>query len=410
MGKLIDWISGSIRLKLMLITGTGTTLLLTSALFGLWQAWEVSHTIEGAAAQHLRDGILISLGLMGGAILLAFVTFLGLVQKNIVGPAHQLARDLNRLAQGDFSQPIAQSTNDEIGQVARSAEHIRNDLGEIVRNVMHATQHLGEAAGALADTATSIVQSSQNQSIAANTAASTIERVTSSIGVVSTSATEVRRLSQASLEESRTGNDQLGALMREMQNAVSAMQQISQAVGAFVEHTASISSMTQQVKGIADQTNLLALNAAIEAARAGESGRGFAVVADEVRKLAEKSGQAANEIDAMARSISEQSQQVTVTLERGQQFLESSQTLTTQAASALERTRDTATHTNAGVDNISERVKEQNAASKEISHLVEQIAAMAGDNGIAIQNSADSATHLVELAKNLEATVSRFKI
>jgi methyl-accepting chemotaxis protein len=41
---------------------------------------------------------------------------------------------------------------------------------------------------------------------------------------------------------------------------------------------------------------------------------------------------------------------------------------------------------------------------------VEQIAAMAGDNGIAIQNSADSATHLVELAKNLEATVSRFKI
>jgi len=115
--------------------------------------------------------------------------------------------------------------------------------------------------------------------------ASTMEELTTTIGMNSDNSKQANQLATGASAVAVKGGKVVAQVVEAMREINQGSQKIAQIIGV--------------IDDIAFQTNLLALNAAVEAARAGEQGRGFAVVASEVRHLAQRSAQAAKEIKAL---------------------------------------------------------------------------------------------------------------
>jgi methyl-accepting chemotaxis protein len=362
-------------------------------------------------ADDARRTFIISLVLGTAAIVIGSLMVMGVAQ-SVKRSLDDVSLSMSDLAAGggDLTKRMLVNTSDEVGRTSSAFNQFMEDLRGIIRGVREDSERLASASSELTATAANVAQASHAQSEAAAATASAVEEITASIGSVARSAEEVRALSNRSLESTKSGNEALSKLVGEIDCVESAVNSIEASVNEFMKSTRAITSMTKQVKAIAEQTNLLALNAAIEAARAGEQGRGFAVVADEVRKLAEKSSQSAGEIDAVTRTLGQQSETVDRAIQTGLQSLRTSQDAVENVATVLAEANSAVTHANQGIDSISRSVSEQTAASMDISRNIERIANMTEQNSHAMSEVSSATYELEKLAGELENIVSKFQV
>lgn len=203
--------------------------------------------------------------------------------------------------------------------------------------------------------------------------ASAIEEMTTTAQEVETLGHHVLERAQNTLEETDQGKSAINKLIQKLTSIESYINKMGEYAHDFVTKTHSIIELTNTVNTIADQTNLLALNAAIEAARAGEHGRGFSVVADEVRALAQRSAEAAQEIETIVGALVTSANNVDGIVNNTVSALEEAQTDRTQLEKTISDAQLAATGNLDTATQIASAATEQAAVSQDMARGVQNV-------------------------------------
>ncbi len=300
----------------------------------------------------LRNEIALVALIVGIVIVVVSIYF----ARSISTPINKGVEFARQLAKGDLTATVDVDRKDEIGVLASALRDMAEKLKEVVANIQSGADNIAAASQQTSSSSQQMSQGASEQASSAEEVSSSMEEMTSNIQQNSDNAKETEKISVKAADGIRKGNEAA-------QNSVQSMKDIAEKISI--------------INDIAFQTNILALNAAVEAARAGEHGKGFAVVASEVRKLAERSAEAASEIDEKSKNGVEISEQAGQQLQEIVPEIEKTSKLVQEITAASNEMNSGADQVNSAIQQLNQVTQQNAASSEELATSAEELSSQA---------------------------------
>ncbi|WP_277183920.1 methyl-accepting chemotaxis protein, partial [Caballeronia sp. BR00000012568055] len=268
---------------------------------------------------------------------------------------------------------VTAPTAKALRQAVQKMSHAMNEVREVANSIATASSEI-----ALGNTYLS--QRTEQQATSLQQTAVSIAQITGSVRDTSQTAEQATHLAQTASTVASEGGSAVGRVVATIKD-----------ISLASERIAVISSV---VDTIAFQTKILALNAAVEAARAGHQGRGFAVVATEVRSLAQRSANAAKEIEKL--------------IEDSTGKVDTGVNLVADAKSSIEHV---VTHTQQMcelIGTISLASGQQTGGISQVCNAVQQLDEVTQQNAALVEQSAAATDSLRDQTLRLKGVVDQF--
>jgi methyl-accepting chemotaxis protein len=222
----------------------------------------------------------------------------------------------------------------------------------------------------------------EQQAASLEETAAALEQLTATVAQAAEGARKASELVGAARDDAAASGRVVGEAVQAMDEIQASSKEISQIIGVIDE--------------IAFQTNLLALNAGVEAARAGDAGRGFAVVASEVRALAQRSAEAAREINEL---ISKSGRQVLLGVDQVR-----------LAGENLKRISGRVVNVGDLITEMASASEEQATALREINTAIGHMDQVTQQNAAMVEQTTAATHTLAEETEVLSQSVGRFRL
>ena len=341
-------------------------------------------------------------------LLLAVIAVVLLLRRKL-RPLGDLVQQAQALGAGDLGARMTQSSEDEIGELARSFNRMGEALATMVAGIRVAAQDVSSRSQALSTLSRDAYQGIDQQSGEISSMAGAVEEFSATSQNIADNMRNTERLASENAQQTRIGRTSMDQASEALVQIAEALEQTSTVINGLGQRSQEIGGIVSVITAIADQTNLLALNAAIEAARAGEQGRGFAVVADEVRSLAGRTREATNEISTMIGSIQSETNSAIATMEQGRQLMQDGLERNAKVAAALAQISEQSEAAGEQFAAITTATSEQSSTANVLSSNLQSIAQANGEQREVVANLADTARELDRLAAQLRQEVERFR-
>ncbi len=341
--------------------------------------------------------------------LISAVGSLWFMSATVANPLEEAIGFFDQIAQGNLGNEIPVNRPDEVGRVLAGLAVAQTHISVMIDEIRRSTEELEDRCEHLDEQVGRVTELSRNQT-------ERITQVSTAMGKLSSSVTQVAQTAETSADSARTTLDVVNEGNQRMTRSIEATDQVAVAVQTSGENINKLSesiyqigTMTKIVKEIADQTNLLALNAAIESARAGELGRGFAVVADEVRKLAERTSTTTADIDRMVNSIQTTTKATVATMDNAVKQVQQGRGFIEQTHKSFIQITALSQNVTEKSSGIAESAREQSVATQEVAHNTEQISRLIEENSASFAQVSGDVQDLRLTAGKLHDVVAHFR-
>jgi methyl-accepting chemotaxis protein PixJ len=323
--------------------------------------------------------------------------------------AVEMLRTVRPAFSGDLTVR-ANVTENEIGTIAGAYNTTLDSLKGIVEQVQIAALQVTETTGSSSIAIQGLSLQSERQLQELQQALDKVQAMINASMVTTDNAQKV----EVAIEQA---NQTVQAGDRAMNNTVDSIASIRETVADAGKRVKRLSDSSQKISKVvslissfATQTNLLALNAALEATRAGEYGKGFAVVADEVRNLSLQSTEATTEIEKLVREIQEETQEVAAAMEAGIEQVVEGTNLVNETRESLNEIVSATAEIKDLVQGITSAANVQTKEAASVTQVMGQVAEIANETSQDSGRISISFQQLEQLAQNLQASVSQFKV